>query len=86
MMNVDDVFNEAQKLSPEERKELVQRLRDSLKETDEKRPKTGTEIAAWLRDNPPVELVDSHIKDPVEWVKAQRHKRAARLKSYWNPS
>jgi hypothetical protein len=74
-MTVDDVFKEAQKLSPAERQELIQRLRNSLKEVDEKRPKTGAEIAAWLRKTPPVDLVDSHIEDPVEWVKAQRDKR-----------
>jgi hypothetical protein len=30
----------------------------------------------------PIEFVDPHIEDPVEWVKAQRQKRADQLKPY----
>jgi hypothetical protein len=32
----------------------------------------------------PVEFVDPHIEDPVEWVKAQRRKRQEQLKPYWD--
>jgi hypothetical protein len=38
--------------------------------------KTGTEIAAMLEKMEPIEFVSSHIEDPVEWVKAQRHKQS----------
>jgi hypothetical protein len=30
----------------------------------------------------PIEFVDPHIEDPVEWVKAQRQKEQDRLKPY----
>ena len=74
-MTVDDVFEQAQKLSPSERMELIERLkelRERPSEADTKRPKTGAEIAEWLRQTPPVELVDDHIEDPVEWVQRLR--------------
>jgi hypothetical protein len=41
----------------------------------ENQPRTGAEIVAMLEEMEPIELVDSHIEDPVEWVKAQRQKR-----------
>jgi hypothetical protein len=42
-------------------------------------PQPGYVIAAMLRDMEPIELVDSHIPDPVEWVEAQRRKRRIQL-------
>ncbi|MEM9950017.1 MAG: hypothetical protein AAF846_00345 [Chloroflexota bacterium] len=41
--------------------------------------KTGDEIAHYIEQHPPIELVDSHIDDPVEWVATQRRKRIEQL-------
>ncbi len=46
-------------------------------------PKSGREIAAMIQQMEPIELIDSEIVDPVEWVKAQRRKDEERLKRYW---
>jgi hypothetical protein len=78
----------ALKLAPKERKELTKLLIDTLDTTDQPvtQAKTGAEIAAILETMEPIEFVDSDIEDPVEWVKAQRHKRAEQLKPYWDGS
>ena len=75
----------ALKLAPKERKELTKLLIDTLY-TDQPvtQAKTGAEIVAMLETMEPIEFVDSDIEDPVEWVKAQRRKRAEQLKPYWD--
>ena len=87
MTLVDDILERARALSQTERDELVERLlalrEDAKPQTGKARP--GYEIAAYLESLPgPIELVDPHIEDPVEWVKAQRQKRQDRLKPYWD--
>jgi len=79
-MSINELLEQAKTLSPHERKELAKLLIDTLG-TDETAtpPKTGAEIAAMLEDMDPIEFVDSHIEDPVEWVKAQRRKRTNKL-------
>lgn len=82
-MKITDIFDQAKALSPQERKELAKLLIDTL---DTGQPvtqaKTGAEIVAMLEAMEPIEFVDPHIDDPVEWVKTQRHKRANQLKPY----
>lgn len=82
-MTIAEVLRQAQTLSLQERKELVKLLVDTL-DTNEltHQPKTGAEIAALLETMEPIEFVDPHIEDPVEWVKAQRRKRAEQLKPH----
>ncbi|NDJ74846.1 MAG: hypothetical protein GYB65_01190 [Chloroflexi bacterium] len=86
-MTIDDILEQAKMLSSQERDELVERLialRDAARAQPEK-PKTGAEIVAMLEVmDEPIEFVDSHIEDPVDWVKAQRRKRQEKLKSYRN--
>lgn len=48
------------------------------------KPKTGAELVAILKKMGPIDLVDPHIQDPVEWMKAQRKKESDRLKPYWD--
>lgn len=81
-MTVTEILEQAKALSPEERKELAKHLIDMIDTVPSRKPKTGAEIAKYLRNTPPIELVDSHIEDPVEWVKAQRQKRQEYLESF----
>jgi hypothetical protein len=82
-MTITEILEQAKTLSPQERKELVKLLMDTL-DTSEPltQPKTGAEIVAMLQAIEPIEFVDPQIEDPVEWVKAQRRKRADQLKPY----
>jgi hypothetical protein len=80
-MTVSEILVQAQALSPQERKELAKLLIDTLDSGEvSNQPKTGAEIVAMLENMEPIEFVDSHIEDPVEWVKAQRAKRREKLK------
>ena len=83
-MTISEILEQARALTPQERKELVKRLIDMLDAPPlTHTPKTGAEIVALLEAlDASVELVDAHIEDPVEWVKAQRHKRQDKLKAY----
>jgi hypothetical protein len=84
-MTVAEILEQARTLSWQERKELVKSLIDTLGEPVEaKNPKTGADIIAKLEEVGPIEFVDPHIEDSVEWVKAQRQKQADRLKPYWD--
>jgi hypothetical protein len=82
-MTVAEILEQAKALSAEERKELAKLLIDTL-DTGEtvSHAKTGAEIVAMLETIDPIEFVDPQIEDPVEWVKAQRQKRAEKLKPY----
>ena len=57
---------------------------EELRELMQPKPKTGAEIAALIENMSPIDLVDSHIIDPVEWIKIQRQKEADHLKPYWS--
>lgn len=76
-MTITEIFDQAKALNPEERKELAKLLIDTLDiSATASRAKTGAEIVAMLQSMEPIEFVDSHIEDPVDWVKAQRQKRS----------
>lgn len=82
-MTVAEILAQAKTLNPKERKELAKLIIDTLDiDYVSTEPKTGEEIVAMLNDMEPIEFLDSHIEDPVEWIKAQRQKRADHLKSY----
>ncbi len=80
----------ALQLNPKERLQLVEQVVASVEHDlnadypPTPQPKTGAEIVAMLEQMDPIEFVDPHIEDPVEWVKAQRQKEADRLKPYWD--
>jgi hypothetical protein len=86
MSTVTEILEQAKKLTREEREELAQQLLTMPDEPEpSRRTKTGAEIVALLEAmDGPVEFVDPHIEDPVEWVKAQRRKRQEQLKPYWD--
>ena len=85
-MTISAILEQVKTLSPQERKELAKLLIDMMDVPQPGRqPKTGADIVAMLEAmDEPIELVDSHIEDPVEWVKAQRRKRQDKLKPYWD--
>jgi hypothetical protein len=79
-MTLTQILDQAKALSAQERKELAKLLIDTLDSSEPvKQPKTGAEIVAMLQAMDPIEFVDAHIEDPVEWVKTQRRKRADKL-------
>jgi hypothetical protein len=82
-MTITQILDQAMTLNVQERKELAKLLIDTLDMIDTPRtPKTGAEIVAMLQTMEPVEFVDPHLEDPVEWTKAQRRKRTDDLNSY----
>jgi hypothetical protein len=82
-MTITEILEQAKALSPQERKELAKMLIDMMDAGESAtQPKTGAEIVAILETVDPIEFVDPHIEDPVEWVKAQRRKRQEKLKPY----
>ncbi len=85
-MTISEILEQVKTLSPQERKELTKMLIDMMDVAQpEHQPKTGADIVAMLEAmEEPIELVDAHIEDPVEWVKAQRRKRQDKLKPYWD--
>jgi len=84
-MNINEFVEQAKALSHEERENLINQLIAMQQEATTRIDKpTSDKIAAKIRDMEPIELVDSHIEDPVEWLKVQRQKRQDRLKPYWN--
>ena len=84
-MTLGTILEQVKALSPQERKELAKMLIDMMDAPQQDyHPKTGADIVAMLEAlDEPIELVDSHIEDSVEWVKAQRRKRQEKLKPYW---
>jgi hypothetical protein len=89
-MTVADILDQARALSPQERKELMVRLVETLEVADPpaaspaEEEHWGKKMNALLNALGPIEFVDEHITDPVEWVKEQRRKKADRLKPYWD--
>lgn len=82
-MTIAEILDQAKALSPQERKELAKLLIDTLEPSESPTfPKTGAEIVAMLEAMEPIEFVDAAIEDPVEWIKAQRRKRADKLGAY----
>jgi hypothetical protein len=85
-MSVAAILEQVKQLDRAEKKALAKEIIDLLDEspngTHTPTIKTGAEIVAMLEAlDAPIGLVDPHIEDPVEWVKAQRKKRAAKLQA-----
>lgn len=83
-MTILDLLQQAQTLTSHERQELAKLLIDTLDPSDAvpPQPATGAELVALLRSTAPIEFVDPDIADPVEWLAAQRRKRAEKLLPY----
>ena len=89
-MTVTEILQQARALSPQERKELVVKLVETLEVANASAGQPaeeehwGRKMAALLNSQSPIEFVDEHITDPVGWVKEQRRKEADRMKPYWD--
>lgn len=89
-MTVSEILQQARALSPQERKELVVKLVETLEvahsaaDQPAEEEHWGRKMVALLNTVGPIEFVDEHITDPVGWVKEQRRKEADRLKPYWD--
>ena len=88
-MSVTEIIEQVKALSQSERKEVAKAVIDLLDAPQAEPPQESTthwgkNLVQMLEEMGPVELVDSHIEDPVEWVKAQRQKRKDKLKPYWD--
>ena len=82
-MTIAEILDQAKTLSPQERKELAKLLIDTLDISETTpQPKTGAQIVEILQAMEPIAFVDPDIDDPVDWVKAQRRKRADKLQPY----
>ena len=87
-MSLAEILKQVQALSSAERDELVNELIEMRKApvepSDEPEEHWGKSLNRLMNEIGPIELVDPHIEDPVEWLKVQRQKEADRLKSYWD--
>ncbi|MDX1992757.1 MAG: hypothetical protein SF029_10215 [bacterium] len=82
-----DILEQAKALSPAERAELAKLLIDTLETTDapsEPAEHWGKSLNRLLDELGPIELVDSHIEDPVEWVRVQREKERQHRLGDWS--
>jgi hypothetical protein len=87
--SVSDLLERASMLTRDERlklaKGLIDQLGDSAVDLREDEDKSeghwGRELVELLDEIGPIEMVDPHIEDPVEWVKTQRAKRRAKLEA-----
>ncbi|GIK67271.1 MAG: hypothetical protein BroJett018_50650 [Chloroflexota bacterium] len=87
-MTVLEIMKQAEALSPQERKELVKLLVDSLEvvasRSNESGEHWGQSLIRLLEDLGPIETANPEIEDPVEWVQEQRRHDAERLRPYWD--
>ena len=92
-MTVLEVLEQAKALSPNERKELVKLLVDTLEvepvvadhvdSTADTEP-WGRRLVRLLQETEIADWGDPLIEDPVEAVEAVRRQEYARLDAYWN--
>ena len=87
-MTVLEIMKQAEVLSPQERKELVKLLVDSLEVV--KSPDLpaeqhwGQSLVQLLDELVPMDMANPEIDDAVEWVQAQRRHDVERLRPYWD--
>lgn len=87
-MTITEILEQAQALSPEERKQLAKLLIDSLEVSD--KPETGEPEKHWgknllrlLDELGPIDLVHPEIEDPVAWVKQIRQEQRQKRTDDW---
>ena len=83
-MTLIDIMKQAQTLSPQDRKELVKMLVDSLDienpVSDEHQGHWGKNMLGMIEKVGPIDLIYPEIEDPVEWVsQIRRVQRLIRL-------
>ncbi|MBZ0321176.1 MAG: hypothetical protein K8L91_32480 [Anaerolineae bacterium] len=87
-MTVLEIMKQAEALSPQERKELVKLLVDSLEVVHpspaQAQEHWGQSLLRLLEELGPIEMANPEIVDPVEWVREQRRQDAERLRPYWD--
>lgn len=87
-MTVLEIMKQAKALSPQERKELVKLLVDSLEvvhpSSNQPQAHWGQSLLRLLDELGPIEMANPEIEDPVEWVQEQRRHDAERLRPYWD--
>lgn len=82
-MTIAEVFEQAQALNPDERRELAKLLIDSLiipTESPSTEDHWGQSLNRLLDDLDPIEMKYPEIEDPVEWVnqlRADRHNKSS---------
>lgn len=87
-MTIAEILEQAQALSPEERKELAKLLIDSLDvsqkpEAEEHEKHWGKNLLRLLDELGPIEMVHPEIEDPVEWVKQIRREQRQKRLGNW---
>lgn len=87
-MTVLEIMKQAEALSPQERKELVKLLVDSLEvvrsNPAQNQEHWGQSLLRLLDELGPIEMANPEIEDPVEWVREQRRQDTERLRPYWD--
>ena len=86
ILTLTDILEHAKQLSDDALHTLIHHLLELQTQRFQSthKPKAGAELVAMLKKMGPIELVDPHIEDPVEWLEAQRKKESDRLKPYWD--
>lgn len=87
-MTVAEVFEQAKSLSPQERKELVKLLVDTLDVQPQAEPAApeahwGKNLNRLMEEIGPIEMLYPEIEDPVEWVKHLRAEQRKKRLGDW---
>lgn len=86
-VELQDVINLALQLSPRERMQLIEQVASSVGEVLPEpivSDHWGQSLNRLLEELGPVEMKNSEIQDPVEWVKEQRRQDSERLNPSWD--
>lgn len=87
-MTITEILDQAQALSPQDRKELAKLLIDSLDVTTRQTKSAseghwGKNLLRLLDELGPIELAHSEIEDPVEWVQQIRREQDQQRLGDW---
>ncbi len=87
---LEELLSMALRLSAADRLKLVERVVTSVEQELQVPPSNALPETHWgqalnqlLDEVGPIELADSEIEDPVEWVKAQREKQRQQRLGDW---
>lgn len=88
-MTINDVWQQAQELTPEDRRKLAKRLIESLQLAEESKPDLeqeplGQRVIALLNDMDLTDWESMEIDDVSEWVRQIRQQQTDRLASHWS--
>lgn len=87
-MSIADILEQAKKLTPQERAELVEHLRampdvSPIAEDAQPEDHWGRSLNQLLDEIGPIEMKYPEIEDPVEWVKRLRSESRRRHLNNW---